>query len=245
MGFRVPWQAGREPGRFHLVASGLSTTAMALQLHRVFGGKPLVGAPHLDRLASRVHIRFAAPQTYTLDGELFRATRGGARHRPAPGDRASVVRVAALGHPADRLLNLAPCSCLPLLLALTRRDPRWCFRSCRRQRLRRCRQTVRLRRRQPRRHARRRRARPRRRHHRRRPRRRAHRRPRLGARRRRRRLVAVGAHQSAVARRARQLARRRPAPARPRARRSARARAARHRHARQLLGRLRRRPSST
>lgn len=73
MGFRVPWQAGREPGRFHLVASGLSTTAMALQLHRVFGGKPLIGAPHLDWLASRVHIRFAAPQTYTLDGELFRA----------------------------------------------------------------------------------------------------------------------------------------------------------------------------
>jgi len=74
MGFRVPWQAGREPGRFHLVASGLSTTSMALQLGRVFAGKPLAGAPHLDRLATRVHIRFAAPQTYTLDGELFRAS---------------------------------------------------------------------------------------------------------------------------------------------------------------------------
>jgi diacylglycerol kinase family enzyme len=74
MGFRVPWQAGREPGRFHLVASGLSTTSMALQLGRVFAGRPLSGAPHLDRLASRVHIRFAAPQTYTLDGDLFRAT---------------------------------------------------------------------------------------------------------------------------------------------------------------------------
>jgi diacylglycerol kinase family enzyme len=74
MGFRVPWQAGREPGRFHLVASGLSTTSMALQLPRVFAGKPLAGAPHLDRLAARVHVRFAAPQTYTLDGDLFRAT---------------------------------------------------------------------------------------------------------------------------------------------------------------------------
>jgi len=73
MGFRVPWQAGREPGRFHLVASGLSTTSMALQLPRVFAGKPLSGAPHLDRLAARVHVRFAAPQTYTLDGDLFRA----------------------------------------------------------------------------------------------------------------------------------------------------------------------------
>jgi diacylglycerol kinase family enzyme len=74
MGFRVPWQAGRQPGRFHLVASGLSTTAMALQLHRVFAGQPLSGAPHLDRLATRVHVRFAAPQTYTLDGDLFRAS---------------------------------------------------------------------------------------------------------------------------------------------------------------------------
>ena len=74
MGFRVPWQAGRQAGRFHLVASGLSTTSMALQLPRVFAGKPLTGAPHLDRLAARVHIRFAAPQTYTLDGDLFRAT---------------------------------------------------------------------------------------------------------------------------------------------------------------------------
>jgi diacylglycerol kinase family enzyme len=74
MGFRVPWQAGREPGRFHLVASGLSTTSMALQLDRVFRGRPLSGAQHLDRLASRVRVRFAAPQTYTLDGDLFRAS---------------------------------------------------------------------------------------------------------------------------------------------------------------------------
>jgi diacylglycerol kinase family enzyme len=74
MGFRVPWQAGREAGRFHLIASGLSTTSMALQLPRVFAGRPLAGAPHVDRLATRVHVRFAAPQTYTLDGDLFRAT---------------------------------------------------------------------------------------------------------------------------------------------------------------------------
>ncbi|MDB4964999.1 MAG: DAG-kinase catalytic domain protein [Myxococcales bacterium] len=74
LGFKVPWQAGTEEGRFHLVASGLSTTAMALQLHRVFAGRPLVGAPHLDRLATRVHIRFMQPQTYTLDGDLFRST---------------------------------------------------------------------------------------------------------------------------------------------------------------------------
>ena len=89
MGFRVPWQAGREPGRFHLVASGLSTTAMAMQLHRVFRGRPLLGAPHLDRLATRAHIRFDAPQSYTLDGDLFRATEVSI----ATGPRIAIVRV--------------------------------------------------------------------------------------------------------------------------------------------------------
>ncbi|MCU1277703.1 MAG: DAG-kinase catalytic domain protein, partial [bacterium] len=88
MGFRVPWQAGREAGRFHLVASGLSTTAMALQLPRVLAGKPLHGAPHLDRLASRVQLRFAAPQGYTLDGELFRA----AEVQIVTGPRLSIAR---------------------------------------------------------------------------------------------------------------------------------------------------------
>lgn len=89
MGFRVPWQAGRQPGRFHLVASGLSTTSMALQLPRVFSGRPLAGAPHLDRLAARVRVRFAAPQTYTLDGDLFRATEV----ELAIGPRMSIARV--------------------------------------------------------------------------------------------------------------------------------------------------------
>jgi diacylglycerol kinase family enzyme len=74
MGFRVPWQAGREPGRFHLVASGISTTSMALQLPRVFAGRALAGQPHVDRLASTVRVHFAQPQTYTLDGDLFRAS---------------------------------------------------------------------------------------------------------------------------------------------------------------------------
>lgn len=73
IGMKVTWQAGRQPQRFHLVASGLSTTSMALQLHRVLGGRPLAGAPHLDRLAARAHVRFASLQTYTLDGDLFRA----------------------------------------------------------------------------------------------------------------------------------------------------------------------------
>jgi diacylglycerol kinase family enzyme len=72
IGMKVTWQAGRQPARFHLVASELSTTRMALQLHKVVLGRPLDGGPHLDLLARRARIRFAEPQTFTLDGDLFR-----------------------------------------------------------------------------------------------------------------------------------------------------------------------------
>jgi diacylglycerol kinase family enzyme len=72
IGMRVLWQAGRQPNRFHVVASGISTVAMARQLHRVRAGRPLAGAPHLDRLAQRLDLRFAGPESFTLDGELFR-----------------------------------------------------------------------------------------------------------------------------------------------------------------------------
>jgi diacylglycerol kinase family enzyme len=76
IGMRVTWQAGKQPGRFHLIASNLSTVKMAVQLHRVLGGRPLDGGtaqrPHLDTLARSARIRFTQPETYTLDGELFR-----------------------------------------------------------------------------------------------------------------------------------------------------------------------------
>lgn len=72
LGMKVTWQAGRQPGRFHLIASNLTTVQMALQLHKVLGGRPLEGAPHLDVLARTARIRFAEAQTFTLDGELFR-----------------------------------------------------------------------------------------------------------------------------------------------------------------------------
>jgi len=73
IGMKVTWQAGREAQHFHLIASGLSTTSMALQLGRVLRGKPLEGSPHIDRLVQKAQIRFAQPQTYTLDGDLFRS----------------------------------------------------------------------------------------------------------------------------------------------------------------------------
>ena len=31
-----------------------------------------MGSPHVDRLAEAVTLRFARPETFTLDGELFR-----------------------------------------------------------------------------------------------------------------------------------------------------------------------------
>lgn len=73
LGMRVAWRAGSEPGRFHVVASGLSTVEMAMQIQRVRHGQPLDGAPHLDEMASHARLTFASTETFTLDGELFRA----------------------------------------------------------------------------------------------------------------------------------------------------------------------------
>ena len=75
IGMRVMWRAGSEPGRFHFLASALSTTAMALQMDRVLTGRPLHGQPHEDRMLASLDIRFPSPTSYTLDGELFRADR--------------------------------------------------------------------------------------------------------------------------------------------------------------------------
>ena len=72
VGFRIAWQAGRAPGRFHLIASELSTFQLGWQSHRVLRARPLVGQPHLDRLCERVDITFEHEEPYTLDGELFR-----------------------------------------------------------------------------------------------------------------------------------------------------------------------------
>jgi diacylglycerol kinase (ATP) len=72
IGMKVAWQAGRQPARFHVICSGLSTVKMALQFRKVVGGQPLDGRPHLDVLAQRATLRFAAPDVFTLDGELYR-----------------------------------------------------------------------------------------------------------------------------------------------------------------------------
>ncbi len=75
IGMRVAWQAGTVPGQFHLVASRLSTVAMALQLPSVLTGRALYSwrsEHHLDRLATHVKAHFAEPEVYTFDGELYR-----------------------------------------------------------------------------------------------------------------------------------------------------------------------------
>jgi diacylglycerol kinase family enzyme len=82
IGMKVTWQAGKVPRRFHLVVSALSTTSMALQLHKVRAGRPLDGRPHLDRLARDVVMRFREPSVYTLDGELFHEERVHVRMGP-------------------------------------------------------------------------------------------------------------------------------------------------------------------
>ena len=67
MGFRVPWQAGREPGRFHLVASGPvddgDGAAAAARLPRPAAvgraapRSPGDARPHPLRVAADLHAR--------------------------------------------------------------------------------------------------------------------------------------------------------------------------------------------
>ncbi len=71
LGFRVPWQAGRVPGRFAVVASGIGITQNALQLPRMLRGQPLSGQPHVDRLVETATLTFERPQQLTMDGEVF------------------------------------------------------------------------------------------------------------------------------------------------------------------------------
>jgi diacylglycerol kinase (ATP) len=75
IGMKVTWQGGRQPNRFHLIASALPTAKMALQLRSVLGGRPLEGAPHIDRLVQSLDIGFRSREPYTLDGDLFRERR--------------------------------------------------------------------------------------------------------------------------------------------------------------------------
>jgi diacylglycerol kinase (ATP) len=70
----VPYRAGEELERFHLVASGLAPRALAAQLPRVLLGRPLLGEARVDALARSLRLAFEGPDGgYVLDGDVFRA----------------------------------------------------------------------------------------------------------------------------------------------------------------------------
>jgi len=84
----VPYRAGEELERFHLVASGLPPRELAAQLPRVLLGRPLTGEPRVDTLARSLRLAFedgasGAPDRklandlsgsgYVLDGDRFAA----------------------------------------------------------------------------------------------------------------------------------------------------------------------------
>jgi hypothetical protein len=79
LGFRPSYRAGEQPGRFHLVASGLGPADLALRAHRCWAGRPLEPsttspAIHLDRLSQRaelVALDADAPLTYVFDGDSY------------------------------------------------------------------------------------------------------------------------------------------------------------------------------
>jgi diacylglycerol kinase family enzyme len=79
----VPYRAGREIERFHVVASGLAPRALGSQLPRALVGRPLIGEPRIDALARSLRIDFGSEAGgYVLDGDLFRA--GSANVEPGP-----------------------------------------------------------------------------------------------------------------------------------------------------------------
>lgn len=70
----VPYRAGEETDRFHLVASGLPPRALGMQLPRALRGLPLTGEPRVDVLARSVRVAFENDDGgYVLDGDVFPA----------------------------------------------------------------------------------------------------------------------------------------------------------------------------
>lgn len=70
-----PFYRNRPPGRaFHLLAGPSSIGQLLVHLPRFFRGRPARLASLHDGSASRVLVRFAQPQRFTIDGELLEAT---------------------------------------------------------------------------------------------------------------------------------------------------------------------------
>jgi diacylglycerol kinase family enzyme len=69
----VLYRAGEEMERVHLVASPLGAARLGAQLPLVLAGRRLLGRDHVDVLARRFRVKFAARDTYVLDGEVLAA----------------------------------------------------------------------------------------------------------------------------------------------------------------------------
>ncbi|HEY1693213.1 MAG TPA: diacylglycerol kinase family protein [Polyangiaceae bacterium] len=82
---RATYRAGDEPGRFHVVASGLPPRGLAREFHRVLTGRPMRGEPRVDALAASLRLRFDEEGSYVLDGDLVPARE--VRLAPGPSVR--------------------------------------------------------------------------------------------------------------------------------------------------------------
>jgi len=67
------YRAGEQPGRFHVVASGLPPRALGRQVPRVLSGRPMRGEPNVDALARTLVVAFEEENAYVLDGDVMRA----------------------------------------------------------------------------------------------------------------------------------------------------------------------------
>lgn len=75
VGMRICPRARSMPDRFQLVVSGLSPSELARQLPAVRAGTALHGSPHLDAIVKEAVLDLGGLEPYTIDGELFLATR--------------------------------------------------------------------------------------------------------------------------------------------------------------------------
>jgi diacylglycerol kinase (ATP) len=72
LGMRLTYRAHERADRFHAVASALGPETLAPQLPLVLLGEPLLGAG-VDALASRMRLRFDAPGSWVLDGDVLQS----------------------------------------------------------------------------------------------------------------------------------------------------------------------------
>ncbi|MEZ4259255.1 MAG: diacylglycerol kinase family protein [Polyangiaceae bacterium] len=72
LGMRLTYRARERGDRFHAVASALGPETLAPQLPLVLMGEPLLGQG-VDALASRMRLRFDAPGSWVLDGDVLQS----------------------------------------------------------------------------------------------------------------------------------------------------------------------------